>query len=124
VILLHLLAESDWLALAGASSYSPASLAAEGFVHCTAGDDLMLQVARSFYADETEELIVLSLDADRLDSEVRWETPSPAPPPGSAVTEFPHVYGPIDLGAVVGVRRLQRDAAGRFVGFASYEPRT
>ena len=83
----------------------------------------MLQVARSFYADVADELVVLSLDADRLGSEVRWEAPSPAPPPGSAVTEFPHVYGPIDLAAVVGVRRLQRDATGRFVGFGPYEPR-
>ena len=83
----------------------------------------MLQVARSFYADVADELVVLSLDADLLGSEVRWEAPSPAPPPGSTVTEFPHVYGPIDLAAVVGVRRLQRDATGRFVGFGPYEPR-
>ena len=122
--LLHLLPEVEWVALAGASSYSPASLASEGFVHCTAGDDLMLQVARSFYADVADELVVLSLDADHVGSEVRWEAPSPAPPPGSAVTEFPHVYGPIDLAAVVGVRRLQRDTSGRFAGFAPYEPRT
>ena len=71
MILLHLLAEDEWVGLAGASSYSPASLASEGFVHCTEGDDLMLQVARSFYGDEADELVVLSLDADRLSSEVR-----------------------------------------------------
>ena len=123
MILLHLLAESDWVALAGASSYSPASLASEGFVHCTEGDDLMLQVARTFYADVADELVVLSLDADRLGSEIRWEAPSPAPPPGSAVTEMPHVYGPIDLAAVVEVRRLRRDATGRFAGLGPYEPR-
>jgi uncharacterized protein (DUF952 family) len=123
VILLHLLPEEAWVALAGAPTYSPASLASEGFVHCTEGDDLMLQVARSFYAEVPSELVVLSLDADRLSSEVRWEAPSPAPPPGSEVTQMPHVYGPLDLAAVVDVRRLQRDPTGRFVGFGPYESR-
>jgi len=81
------------------------------------------RLVNTFYADVAGELVVLSLDADRIGSEVRWETPSPAPPPGSTVTEFPHVYGPIDLAAVVGLRRLQRDASGRFASFAPYEPR-
>jgi uncharacterized protein (DUF952 family) len=123
VILLHLLPEQEWLGLPeGTATYAPASLATEGFVHCTSGDDPMLQVARAFYAEVGDALVVLSLDADRLTQEIRWEEPVPAAPPGATVTLFPHVYGPLDLTAVVGVRRLRRDAMGRFVGFEPYEP--
>ena len=32
-------------------------------------------------------------------------------------TLFPHVYEPLDLAAVVGVRRLLRDEDGTFVGY-------
>ena len=87
-------------------------------MHCTGDDDTMLAVANRFYRGETEPLVVLSLESSRLTSEVRWE--APAHPDGSAPRNeprFPHVYGPIDVAAVVGVRRLVRDADGRFTDY-------
>ena len=79
----------------------------------------MLAVANRFYADRDEELVVWEIDEDALAAEVRWEAPDPAPPPGApAGVLFPHVYGPIELAAVVGVRRLVRGADGAFEGYA------
>ena len=63
--------------------YEPPSLAAEGFVHCTGDDDLMLAVANRFYAGAGD-LVVVTLDDARLTSEVRWE--APAHPDGGAPT--------------------------------------
>src|SRR4051812_47726248 len=110
-ILLHLVPESVWHGLpASATTYAPASLAAEGFVHCTAGDDLMLQVANAFYRGEPGEVLVLSLDEAALTAPVRWEPGVPAPLAGSEAVLFPHVFGPLDRAAVVAVRRVTRSA--------------
>ncbi len=65
---------------------------------------------------------MLSLDESGLTSELRWEPGAPAPPPGIEPVLFPHLYGPIDLGAVVEVRRALRDEDGTFVGFAPHAP--
>jgi uncharacterized protein (DUF952 family) len=118
-VILHLLPESTWRALGGSGTYLPASYAEDGFVHCSAGDDVMLAVANAFYAEEPDELVVWDIDPGHLTSEVRWEPAEGSPPPGVPTsTLFPHVYGPIVLDAVVRTRRLVRDAEGRFVGYA------
>ncbi len=71
------------------------TLAAEGFVHCSYADQLAATVAR-FYGD-LDEIVVLRIDADRLTSPLVVEDLAGT---GEA---FPHVYGPIDLAAVVDV---------------------
>jgi uncharacterized protein (DUF952 family) len=118
VLILHLMTADTWRAWQPGSSYRPPSLQTEGFVHCTAGDDLMLQVANRFYRSD-DDLVVVALESADLGSEVRWEPP--AHPDGSAHGDgplFPHVYGPLEREAVVGVRRVVSDGDGRFVGYA------
>jgi uncharacterized protein (DUF952 family) len=119
VIVLHLMPAAAWRAWEAGGTYEAASLATEGFVHCTAGYELMLAVANRFYGDG-DDLVAVALEMDRLTSEVRWE--APAHPggrrPGDDEPRFPHVYGPLDRAAVVGARRLVRDGDGRFAGYA------
>ena len=67
------------------------TLEEEGFVHCSYADQLEGTLGR-FYAD-LDEVVVLTLDPDRLDAEVVVEG------------GFPHVYGPLPIGAVVDVTR-------------------
>jgi uncharacterized protein (DUF952 family) len=123
VVVLHLLALDEWRAWRDGPSaaYAPASLAAEGFVHCTGDDATMLAVANAFYRSLPGEVVVVSLDPDRLASEVRWEAPAGGgPPPGAALdVRFPHVYGPLERGAVVSVRMLWRAADGAYVGLGA-----
>jgi uncharacterized protein (DUF952 family) len=116
--ILHLLPLGDWehFLAGGAGAYEPASLASEGFVHCTGSDELLLRVANSFYGDVPDPIAVLSVDPSRLRSAVVWEAP-----PGSdplAAERFPHVYGPLDRDAVIEVRRLVRDPSGRAIAIA------
>ncbi len=119
MIVLHLMPAPWWRAWMAGDHYEPESLVAEGFVHCTAGDDLMLQVANRFYAGTGDELVAVALDTERLTSALRWE--AAAHPDGSAGGDgeplFPHVYGPLDRQAVTGARLIVRDAGGRFVGY-------
>ena len=117
-MILHLMPRPAWDRWRDGGTYDPPSLASDGFVHCTGDDDLMLAVANRFYSRESGDFVVVTLDEARLTSEVRWE--APAHPDGSAPTgtepSFPHVYGPLDRAAVVGVRQLVR-SSDRFVGY-------
>jgi uncharacterized protein (DUF952 family) len=63
------------------------------------------------------EFVVLLVDTDRLEAQVRWEPPDPAPPPDSPLADylFPHVFGPLNREAVTGVRRAVRSEAGEFL---------
>jgi uncharacterized protein len=122
VVVLHLLALDEWRAWRDgrASTYAPASLAAEGFVHCTGEDATMVAVANASYRSLPDEVVVVSLDPDRLTSEVRWEAPAGGPPPGAPPdVRFPHVYGPLERGAIVTVRMLRRGPDGSYLGFGA-----
>jgi len=117
-VILHLVEASVWTELEGSATYAPESLFTEGFVHCTGDDELMVDVANRFYSD-VGEVLVLSLDEHLLTSEIRWEAPSPRPADWDGSPVFPHVYGPLDLAAVVIVRRLVRGPSGQFVAYAN-----
>jgi uncharacterized protein (DUF952 family) len=120
-VILHLVAEDVWRAVPPGEPYAPGSLATEGFVHCTAGEELLVRVANTFYRDDPSPYLVLDVDESRLAAEVRWESPPGDDPLGTEV-RFPHVYGPIDAAAVVAVRRADRRPDGTFTGVAPYPP--
>lgn len=80
----------------------------EGFIH--ASDASQVQgVADRYYQDVADELVLLVIDPDRLDVELRWEAP-----PGRD-ERYPHIYGPLSPSVVVEVRSLARDPEGRVV---------
>lgn len=138
-MILHLTPRADWDAAPADQPYRPSSLDAEGFVHATQGDALLLHVANRFYKDQPGEFIVLEIDESKLTSEVRWEPaaqrpgpvevpPSQALPPEAQVEfgelaqaqRFPHIYGPINRDAIVGLRQTVRAADGTFTGYAPF----
>jgi uncharacterized protein (DUF952 family) len=153
--ILHLISKADydaWQAQPASEPLKPASLASEGFIHCTAGDDLMLTVANLFYTGQAGDFLALEIDESKVTAEVKWEAPaSPSPagagevradaeamPPearaefGNATVEsavpsapaplFPHIYGPLNRDAVVGMRKLVRAEDGAFTGYAPVAP--
>jgi uncharacterized protein (DUF952 family) len=112
----HVVPLADWTADPD-RPYAPASLAEEGFVHCSADERTTLAVVNAFYRDAPRPLLALLLDEDRLGAAVEWEAPVPAPPPGVAETTlFPHVFGPLDRGAVARVLQVEWDETGRAIG--------
>lgn len=93
--LLHVLPRAEWEALAGAAEHRPASLAESGFVHLCRPEQLEGVLERWFAG--RDDLVVLELDAARLEAPVEWaELPH---------GRFPHLLGPLNLSAVVGVRK-------------------
>jgi uncharacterized protein (DUF952 family) len=104
---LHLVPESTWEAHDPAIVYLPVTYAEDGFVHCTDGDAAMVAVANRFYREDPRPFLVLTLDLETTGSPWRFDDPAEI---------YPHVYGPIDPGCVLEVRRLLRGADGEFVG--------
>jgi uncharacterized protein (DUF952 family) len=114
----HLVPLDDWLHEPD-RPYAPASLATDGFVHCSPDEPVTLAVANAFYRQVTGPLMVLLIDEEALDAEVRWESADPAPPPGVAGgTRFPHVYGRVNRSAVAGMLEVRRDPDGTAVALA------
>jgi uncharacterized protein (DUF952 family) len=82
------------------------TLAQEGFIHCCFAEQLA-GVLQRFYAG-VDELVLLEIDAARLDVPVRIE-----PPLGQDGTEgFPHVFGPVPVAAVTAVTTIRRGSDG------------
>ncbi len=102
---LHLVPEAVWLARDPGDAYGPDGWEREGFIHCTDGDREMVAVANRFYAADPRPFVALTVDLERTGSSWRFD---------DAERRYPHVYGPIDPGAVVEVRRMLRDEQGRF----------
>jgi uncharacterized protein (DUF952 family) len=108
----HITTAAELRAHCAGDSYAPPSLGREGFVHCTATRSTLLAVARDSYDDAPPPLLVLEIDPQRLSAELRYEAPAPIAGGGTAHLAsgelFPHLYGPLDRSAIVGVGELRR----------------
>ncbi len=92
-ILLHISSPAEWAAAQAAGSYRADSLDSEGFIHLSTPEQVLIP-ANERYAGQSG-LILLQIDGSKLTSELVFEDSY-----GSGI-EFPHVYGPIDLDAVI-----------------------
>jgi uncharacterized protein (DUF952 family) len=112
----HVVPLGEWSALPDAP-YAPASLAEEGFVHCSPDEKTTLAVVNAFYRTAPRPLLALLLDEGRLAARLEWEAAAPAPPPGVAGdTLFPHLFGPVNREAVERILEVQWDEEGRATG--------
>jgi uncharacterized protein (DUF952 family) len=110
----HITSRSAWDEARERGDYRAESLETEGFIHCST-DSQVLPVAEKFYMGQRG-LLLLVIEPELLTSELKWEPPSGgSPPPGVPEDDlFPHVYGPINLGAVVQVFDLEANADGKY----------
>jgi uncharacterized protein (DUF952 family) len=113
-LIYHITARAAWVAAQGQGRYSAPSLASEGFMHCSTRAQVV-PVAEKFYKGQAG-LVLLVIDPARLVSPLKWEAPSDGtPPPGVAADgRFPHIYGPLNLNAVVRVLDFAADGKGVF----------
>ncbi len=104
----HLATQADWEAARVTGRYTTSTrgrtLAEEGFIHASRGDQWQ-GVRDRYYADVDEPLVLLTIETDLLTSPVLDE-----PVSGSDET-YPHIYGAIEVAAVVTVIPLDEPAA-------------
>lgn len=103
-MILHLAVRADWEQAKSSGHYPWStrgiSVADEGYTHCSF-ESQWKGVRDRFYADLADtELVLLEIDEALLTSKVVVEQI------GAAPQAFPHVYGCIDIAAVINERAL------------------
>jgi uncharacterized protein (DUF952 family) len=102
--LTHICPRTAWEQALAQGEYRPASLASEGFIHCSTPKQV-LDTANRYYRG-TRDLVLLWIVPSRLPAEVRWE--------GAEGELFPHIYGALNLEAVQAVTAFEPEADGVF----------
>jgi uncharacterized protein (DUF952 family) len=99
----HITTEAEWGRAQADGTYGGSTrgltLAQVGFVHC-AFEEQVTRVATTFFRG-VPQLVVLRIAVDRLNAEVRYEDLH------DEGELFPHVYGRLNLDAVVNITRLR-----------------
>ena len=110
----HITSRSAWEEARTQGQYSAPSLESEGFIHCSTPKQV-LGVANDFYRGQSD-LLLLCINERRLCAELRWEAPAHPKPlvvdRVSGASLFPHLYGPLNLDAVVAAHDLSEGASG------------
>jgi uncharacterized protein (DUF952 family) len=94
-IIYHVTTAADWKAAQQKGFYDHPSLVAEGFIHCSQ-EHQVAGVLQRYFAGK-KDLLKLVIDTDKLTSKLVFDW-SP-----STADTFPHVYGTINIDAVVDI---------------------
>jgi uncharacterized protein (DUF952 family) len=97
----HIAEGADWRTAQRTGSYRAPSLDTEGFVHCSTATQLR-RVARTFYSGRAD-LVLLSINPQRLTASLRYERAI------DVADDYPHVYGPVNVDAVVSATPFDAD---------------
>lgn len=102
----HITTQGAWAPALSSGLYTADSLSTEGFIHCSDANQVAW-VANTRFAGRTD-LLLLVIDPAHLRAEVRYENLE------GGAERFPHVYGPIPVGAVLRVSTYVPGPDGRF----------
>lgn len=101
----HVCTRAEWRAAEARGVYEGSSQdAADGFIHFSTADQVEASAAK--HRAGQGGLVLLTVDAGALGDALRWE-----PARGGAL--FPHLYGVLNLDAVLGVDDLPLGPDGR-----------
>lgn len=92
-IIYHVTTAADWKTAQQKGFYESPSLGVEGFIHCSQEHQVTGVIERFFTGQKS--LVKLVIDTDKLTSKYVFDW-SP-----STEDTFPHVYGPINVDAVI-----------------------
>ena len=104
----HLVPVEAWATADADRPFAAASLADEGFIHCTDGMAEMVATANRHYREDPRGFLILTVDLDRAGSPWRIEDERGI---------YPHVFGPIDRAAVIRAVPAPRADDGEFLPF-------
>jgi uncharacterized protein (DUF952 family) len=106
-ILMHITPRLNWERAAHEGVYWAESLETEGFIHCSTPEQV-LRTANAFFQGQRD-LVVLRIDEAKVRAPIHWESPP------DSDERFPHLYGPLDVEAVIDAVPLDVDDSGSFV---------
>ena len=97
-MIFHVVTPQNWQKALQQGFYEADSLAAEGFIH-TSKAEQVAGVLERYYKNQVD-LLLLHIDETKLTAPLKYEL---AP---SVNEEFPHIFGRLNLNAVVKVENL------------------
>ncbi len=112
-IVLHIATQTDWQEARLRGEYRCESLNDEGFIHCSTREQLLIPANERFVG--RLDLLLLCIDPSSLAAELRFEDCY------ENGMEFPHIYGAIELAAVLDVLPFIPGANGLFVLPAAFD---
>ena len=102
----HITQRQEWERAKQEGSYEAPSLASEGFIHCSTGDQVIQTANRLFQGQSG--LVLLEIDTDRVGAEIKYENCE------GGQENFPHIYGPLNPASVVRVMAFEPGEDGSF----------
>ncbi|MEO8770167.1 MAG: DUF952 domain-containing protein [Ferruginibacter sp.] len=94
----HVTRKEDWEKALSNGFYEAASLKEEGFIHTSAVNQITGVLER--YFENEKELVLLHIDEDKVVAPIKYQL-------AESVQEiFPHIFGTLNLDAVVKVEML------------------
>jgi len=106
-VIYHITTREEWERGKKKGYYTASSLETEGFIHCS--EERQVKGVLERYDLFKKDLLKLVIDPQKLNSELKYEM---AP---SVNENFPHVYGPINLDAVIDVQNLKNNSGSRLL---------
>jgi uncharacterized protein (DUF952 family) len=97
-VIYHIAFEKDWKEATEKGYYEHPTLKSEGFIHCSLEEQIPGVLERYFQGEK--DLLKLVIDTDKLTSQLVFDWSK------SNADTYPHIYGPINLDAVVETIRL------------------
>lgn len=95
-LLFHIAVATDWAK--HTEAYLSPQFEADGFIHCSTSEQLETVAKQKFRG--RNDLLVLSIDPARVRSPIRYENLT------GGAEQFPHIYGLLNVDAVVEKRLL------------------
>ena len=103
-IILHITQTAQWEQAKATGIYYNNTLDSEGFIHCSTIEQVE-KTANTFFANQAG-LVLLCIDSEKVQAEIKYE----------AVGEqkFPHIYGMLNIDAVIDAITFPPNADGKF----------
>jgi uncharacterized protein (DUF952 family) len=104
--ILHITPSDRWAKAKNLGTYRSETLESEGFIHCSTVAQVIGSANRFF--KQQQDVVILVIDIDRVTSEIRYEGTDPT-------NLFPHIYGELNIDAVIQSIDLETNADGSFI---------
>ena len=105
-MILHITHRDTWEESKKTGVYEGDTLSSQGFIHCSTKDQV-IEVANFLFKSQTG-LVLLVIDEDTVVPEIKYED-------AGNKKLYPHIYGPLNVDAVITVVDFPPNEDGTFV---------
>ena len=112
-MILHITTKKDWGKAQTEGKYTAPSLKLDGFIHCSTLKQTV-DTANIFFKGQ-QGLVLLCIDENKLKPECKYENPCGGGKHDPSVgNRFPHIYGSINISAIIKVVDFHANENGLF----------